>query len=39
MSAPGPIAYVNTYRSMPVPTEYGVEFIDCDWTVAGKTIP
>ena len=37
--APGPIAYLNTYRSMPVPAQYGVEFIDYDWTVAGKTVP
>ena len=37
--APGVIAYVNIYRSMPAPADYGVEFIDYDWTVASRSAP
>lgn len=31
--APTLIAYVNRYRSPPIPEDYAVEFIDYDWTV------
>ncbi|TAK83557.1 MAG: DUF547 domain-containing protein [Betaproteobacteria bacterium] len=31
--APTLIAYVNKYRSPPIPQDYEVEFIDYDWTV------
>ena len=36
---PGLIAYVNKHRAMPVPPEYSVEFISCDWTVADQGVP
>ena len=36
--APGPIAYVNARRSMPVPADYRVECADYDWTVADREI-
>ena len=33
------LEYVNIYRSMPAPADYGVEFIDYDWTVASRSAP
>lgn len=31
--APSLIAYVNRYRTPPIPEDYTVEFIDYDWTI------
>ena len=36
-AAPGLIAYVNRHRAEQVPVDYGVEFIDYDWTVADQS--
>lgn len=37
--APSLVAYVNRYRTAPVPTGYAVEFIQYDWTVVGQAAP
>ena len=37
--SPSLIWYVNSHRSMPVPTGNGIEFIDYDWTVAAQILP
>ena len=37
--ASGLAAYVNARRSAPVPADYGVEYIDYDWTVADRAAP
>ena len=36
-AAPGLIAYVNRHRAEQVPVDYGIEFIDYDWTVADQS--